>query len=162
MVRRCPFENAHKIIDCEARGEVLHVQFNEGESLYVWSPLQAELNRTMFKIQNAARVRFEWFYYGRPKTDQNRYFMDFTRTDHRIDAQNNVDWCTLTLRPMHQGSAVEFVAGMINGLWDGHWGRHRTRNAQRLDNVLSSRAPRDMMHSPGKDHHHAGVHRLQN
>jgi hypothetical protein len=70
------------------------------------------------RIQNAARIRFEWFYYGRPKTDQNRYFMDFTRTDHRIDHQNNG---TLTLRPMHRDPAVEFVAGMIDGLWDGHW-----------------------------------------
>jgi hypothetical protein len=113
-----PFENAHKIIDCEARGEVLHVQFNEGESLYVWSPLQAELNRTMFKIQNAARVRFEWFYYGRPKMDQNRHFMDFSQRDHRIDTQSNDDWCTLNLRPTLQEPAVEYVAGMIDGLWD--------------------------------------------
>ena len=59
------------------------------------------LDHQTFRIQNAARVRWEWFYYGRPKTDQNRYFMDFTRTVHRIDAQNNVDWCTLTLqRPL--------------------------------------------------------------
>jgi hypothetical protein len=113
------FENALKITDCDARDEVLHIQFDGDESLYVWSPQPAELNRTVFSIQNADRVRFEWFYYGRPKTDQNRYFMDFIRTDNRIDAQNNG---TLTLRPMHQGSAVEFVAGMIDGLWDGHWG----------------------------------------
>jgi hypothetical protein len=113
------FENALKITDCDARDEVLHIQFDGDESLYVWSPQQAELNRTVFRIQNAARVRFEWFYYGRPKTDQNRYFMDFTRTDHRIDPQNNG---TLILRPMDREPAVEFVAGMIDGLWDGHWG----------------------------------------
>ncbi len=101
----------HKIIDCDAQGKVLHFQFDEGESLYLWSPQQAELDHLMFKIQNAARVRWEWFYYGRPKTDQNRYFMDFTRTDHRIDAQNNVDWCTLNLRPTLQAPAVEFVFG---------------------------------------------------
>jgi len=116
------FENAHKITDCDARDEVLHIQFDGDESLYVWSPHQAELNRTVFSIQNAARVRFEWFYYGRPKTGQNRYFMDLTRTDHRIDVKSNDDWFTLTLRPMHQEPAVEFVAGMIDGLWDGHWG----------------------------------------
>jgi hypothetical protein len=112
------FDNALKITDCDARDEVLHIQFDGDESLYVWSPQQAELNRTVFRIQNAARVRFEWFYYGRPKTDQNRYFMDFTRT-HRIDSQNNAKQA---LRTMHLEPAVELVAGMIDGLWDGHWG----------------------------------------
>jgi hypothetical protein len=68
-----------KITDCDARDEVLHIQFDGDESAYVWSPQQAELNRTVFSIQNAARVCFEGFYYGRPKTDQYRYFMDFTR-----------------------------------------------------------------------------------
>lgn len=53
-----------------------------------------------------------------PKTDQNRCFIDFTRTDNRIDTKNNVDWCTLNLQPMLQEPAVEFVAGMIDGLWD--------------------------------------------
>ena len=45
------FENAHKIIDCDARDVVLHMRFNEGESLYVWSPQQVELNRQMFKFK---------------------------------------------------------------------------------------------------------------
>ena len=71
-----PYEDARKITYCDARDEVLHIQFDCDESLYVWSPHQAELNRTVFSIQNAARVRWEWFSYRRPKTDQNLYFMD--------------------------------------------------------------------------------------
>lgn len=57
----------HKIVDCDARDLALHMHFNEGESLYVWSPQQAELHRQMFKIQNVARVRLEWFRHGRPR-----------------------------------------------------------------------------------------------
>ena len=83
------YETALKIIDCDARDEVLHMQFDGGESLYLWSPQQAELDHQMLRIQNVARVHLEWFHYGRPKTDQNWYFIDFTRTDHRIDSQNN-------------------------------------------------------------------------
>ena len=111
------FENAHKIINCDARDAVLHLQFDGDESLYVWSPQQVELNRQEFRIQNAARVRFEWFYYGRPQTDQNRYFMDWTRTDHRVDVESNSDWSTYS-QPIVQEPAVQFVAGMIDGLWD--------------------------------------------
>jgi len=69
-----PCENFHKIVDCDARDEVLNIQFDQGESLYLWSPLQAEIDHQTFRIHNAVRVRWEWFYYGRPKTDQNRCF----------------------------------------------------------------------------------------
>jgi hypothetical protein len=64
----------------------------------------------MLRIQNAARVRLEWFHYGRPKTDQNWYFIDFARTDHRIDSQNNFG---LSLRPTLRAPAVEFVFGSL-------------------------------------------------
>jgi hypothetical protein len=104
-----PYDNIHQIVDCDAQHEVLHIQFNEGESLYLWSPQQAELDHRMFRIQSAARVRWEWFAYGRPKTDQNRYFIDFTRTDDRVDAQTNVDWYTANLRPTLRAPAVEIV-----------------------------------------------------
>jgi hypothetical protein len=63
----------------------------------------------MFKIQNATRVRWEWFAYGRPKTERNRYFMEFERTGDRINASTNVDWYTPNLSPMLQAPAVEIV-----------------------------------------------------
>jgi hypothetical protein len=104
-----PAENIHEIVDCDAQDEVLHIRFDQGESLYLWSPLRAKIDYHTFRIHNAARVRWEWFSYGRPKTDQNLYFMDFTRADHRIDFQSNFDWGTLNLQPTLQAPAIEFV-----------------------------------------------------
>jgi hypothetical protein len=104
-----PYDNNHKIIGCDARGDLLHIRFDEGESLHLWSPQQSELDHRTFRIQNAARVRWEWFAYGHRKTEQNLYFMDFTRIDERIDAETNIDWYMPSLRPTLLAPAVEIV-----------------------------------------------------
>jgi len=46
----------------------------------------------VFKIVAADRVRWEWYFYGRPKVDANRYFLDFVRRDAVIQASHNIDW----------------------------------------------------------------------
>ena len=104
-----PYDNVHRVIDCDAKDDLLHIQFNEGESLHLWSPQQAELDHLMFRIQSAARVRWEWFAYGGPKSQQNRYFMDFTRIGDKVDAQTNFDWHAPNLQPTLQAPAVEMV-----------------------------------------------------
>jgi hypothetical protein len=104
-----PYDNIHQIVGCDAQGEVLHIQFNEGEGLYIWSPQRAVFDHRMFRIEDAAHVRWEWFAYGRPKTNQNRFFMDFVKTENRIDSLTNVNWYTPNLRPTVRAPAVEIV-----------------------------------------------------
>jgi hypothetical protein len=66
-----PYDNVHRTVACEADGEVLRLRFNEGESLFVWSPRSLKADQRAFRIADAAKVRWEWFYYGRPKTESN-------------------------------------------------------------------------------------------
>jgi hypothetical protein len=44
-----------------------------------------------FAIRHAVRVRWEWYFYGRPKLPANRYFQDFCRAN-TISVETNVDW----------------------------------------------------------------------
>jgi hypothetical protein len=102
-----PHDNVHRIVDCDANDGVLRIAFNEGEGLWVWPPHAADVNEQTFLIRNAARVRWEWFYYGRPKIDSNRYFMDFTKTESGVDAKTDIDWYLPNPRPILQAPAVE-------------------------------------------------------
>jgi hypothetical protein len=102
-----PHDNIHQIVACNAEHNLLRVHFNEDEILYLWSPQQATIDHQIFKIQTAVRVRWEWFAYGRPKTDQNRYFMDFANVGIGIDASTNVDWHNPNLQPDAQAPAVQ-------------------------------------------------------
>ena len=89
-----PYDNSHKAVGFTSEGEILSVRFNDDESLQVWSPHGVHADERTFRIDDAARVRWEWFYYGRPKTPANRYFFDYVKSDGRVTVQTNVDWYT--------------------------------------------------------------------
>ena len=104
-----PMDNLHRIIRCEADGDVLRLWFNEGEMLSVDAPLGFEASSDAFWIGSANRVRWEWFYYGRPQTAENRYFEEFTRTADGIRATTNVNWYEPNLQPSAREKAVEVL-----------------------------------------------------
>jgi hypothetical protein len=104
-----PYDNIHRVTACHAEKDHICIQFNEGEVLHLWSPQRATADHRTFRIEMASRVRWEWFYYGRPKTEENRYFMDFTYTGHGIDASTNVDYYAPNLQPTLQAPAVEIL-----------------------------------------------------
>lgn len=104
-----PYDNIHQMTACAADNDILRIHFNEDEVLSLWSPQQATANHQTFRIEKASRVRWEWFSYGREKTEQNKYFVDFTRAADRIDASTNVDWYTPNLQPNLHAPAVEIL-----------------------------------------------------
>jgi hypothetical protein len=85
-----PYDNLHRIVASEQNRDVLRLRFNEDEQLTVWSPSGLTLNSSVFQIGAAQRVLWEWFYYGRPKTQENRFFYDFVKTPGTIVASSNV------------------------------------------------------------------------
>ena len=74
-----PYDNVHRLISCAADGDMLRLHFSEGELLSISNPRWMIANRLIFRISGAAQVRWEWFYYGRPKIEANLYFMEFER-----------------------------------------------------------------------------------
>jgi hypothetical protein len=101
------YDNIHQIVSCEAEGDVLKLLFNEDETLFVWSPHRLKADQKTFRISDAAKVRWEWFYYGRPKIEVNRYFMEFMKDGPAIIATTNVNWYTPNLQPNPNAAAVE-------------------------------------------------------
>lgn len=104
-----PMDNCHTLVACKADGNIMQLQFDEEETLFIWAPRQAVINDKIFRIQDADRVRWEWFYYGRPKIPVNRYFEDYVRKDGTVVATTNVDWCPPDLRPNSANPAVEIL-----------------------------------------------------
>lgn len=104
-----PNDNIHSVVDCEADRDLLRLRFHEDEVLSVWAPRTATIDHRTFRIMDATRVRWEWFYYGRPKIQANLYHMDFTRTASDVAVSTNVDWYKPTLKPDAQQPAVEIL-----------------------------------------------------
>jgi hypothetical protein len=110
-----PYDNLHRLVDCDAQGDLLHVHFKEGEVLSVWSPRDLHIgpsklrSEPILRIRDAARVRWDWFSYGRPQIAANRYFEQFVRTSEGIEATTNVDWYSPNLKPLKGQPAVEML-----------------------------------------------------
>jgi hypothetical protein len=105
-----PYDNWHQIVDCAAEGEILRLRFNEGEVLSVFSPRNTSIDEHTFRIDDADRVRWEWFYYGRTKTPENKYFQEFIKQQGgSIIGETNVDWYTPDLRATSSEAAVEIL-----------------------------------------------------
>ena len=104
-----PHDNVHAVLECEARHDVLRMRFNADEALNVWFPKGLKLNSSIFQIFDAERVRWEWFYYGRPKRDENRFFYDFIKTGKSVIATSNVNWYKPDMRTDLSSPAVEIV-----------------------------------------------------
>lgn len=105
-----PYDNLHSVVGCNAQGELLQVFFIEGETLSVWAPRGATVDENVFRIGDAERVRWEWFYYGRPRTPANLYFEEYVKSAEGVSATTNVDWHTPYLRPDLSHPAVEIVS----------------------------------------------------
>ncbi len=99
-------DNWHKVTGYEVRKEYLKLTFKEGETLEVWRPRLLKKDGDVFLIQGAERVRWEWFYYGRPKLPENRYFREHVVKDGTVAATTNVTWLAPDFTPSLAEPAV--------------------------------------------------------
>jgi hypothetical protein len=102
-----PMDNIHEVTGAIADGELLEIQFDGGETLCVLRPAKWVIGVKTFRIDDAAKVRWEWNAYGRPPG--RRYFQEYVRTASGIEASTDVDWYVANLQPSASEPAVEIV-----------------------------------------------------
>jgi hypothetical protein len=106
-----PMDNSHQLVSHEEKEGYIRLSFNEGETLEVWEPNGFRMDGKSFVIQRAMRVRWEWFYYGRPKLPENRFFIEHVVVGPSIEASSNVDWGTQSFNPSRAEPAVAIMWG---------------------------------------------------
>jgi hypothetical protein len=104
-----PHDDIHKLMDCDAKDDVLTMRFNQDEVLTVWSPKKLRLDASKFQVRDAKRVRWEWFSYGSLKIEENRFFYDFIKTRMRVVGNTNVNRLQPEMRPSRWLPAVEIL-----------------------------------------------------
>lgn len=73
-----PFDNQHRIVDVTVEDDdILVMSFSEGEALRVWSPERVTADRFELRIDHARRVRWDWYSYGSPRTEEHHKFIDY-------------------------------------------------------------------------------------
>jgi hypothetical protein len=104
-------DNIHIVTSAEVAGQPEHllVRFDNGETLEVWDTDYVVISAEKFRIEDASRVRWEWFYYGRPQTASNRYFIEHVSTGSLVTATTNATWAPSQFAPDASRPAVELL-----------------------------------------------------
>jgi hypothetical protein len=104
-------DNIHTLVRAEGEADdcaLLH--FDQNEALRVWNPDGIHVSRDEFRVERASRVRWEWFYYGRPQTPDNLFFREHRVFDHHVEASSNVDWYGPRFAPSLEMAAVQLLS----------------------------------------------------
>lgn len=104
-----PMDNWHQVVSHEEKEGYVRLTFNEGETLEVWEPAGLRMEGKSFIIQQASRVRWEWFYYGRPKLPENRFSIEHVVSGQKIEATTNVQWALGRFEPSRAHPAVSIT-----------------------------------------------------
>ena len=104
-----PYDNWLTLKRCDAHEDALLLYFDQGEKLSIWSPAGLLADKSAFRINDAVRVRLEWFAYGRPRLPSNLYFEDFVKAQGRIRVTTNIDWYNPKFNPKTSEPAVEIL-----------------------------------------------------
>ena len=105
-----PYDTQHDLTTVEGDNEVVVLSFDQGETLTIWNPDGVSSADDGLHVARASRVRWEWFYYGRPKTPENRYSIDYrVDSDSVITVVDTVDWYEPHHQPDPSADAVGFL-----------------------------------------------------
>lgn len=85
-----PMDNVHNCVSCRVEEDLVVLTFDEGEELRIWNPTDAYVEgQATLTFPNAKRVRWDWYYYGRPKTPENRMFIEYVVEAGVIQSSSN-------------------------------------------------------------------------
>jgi hypothetical protein len=104
-----PMDNCHQMVSHEEKGGYVRLTFNEGETLEVWEPKGLRMEGKSFIIQRGSRVRWEWFYYGRPQLPENRFYVEHVVSGGVIEASSNAAWYSPDFKPSPLEPAVSIT-----------------------------------------------------
>jgi hypothetical protein len=95
-----PYENVHWLESASSADDSLVIRFDSG-ILRVWEPRGLELrvpvdysrlrDAPRLSIAHASRVRWEWYFYGRPETPENARYFDYVVRRGKLARTSNLE-----------------------------------------------------------------------
>jgi hypothetical protein len=108
-----PYDNQHTLTGVEGDEALVILSFDEGETLAVENPRRVTVSEDGLRIGRASRVRWEWFHYGRPKTPENRFVIEYrVGSTGVIEVTDTADW----YEPLHQPSPSADAVALLKGV----------------------------------------------
>lgn len=89
-----PYDNYHQLelVTFDSATNSLTLTFNEKETLTIFNPQDICEIENQLTIGSADKIYWKWFYYGKPQTDNNQYFIEIVKQDNILTGRTNTDW----------------------------------------------------------------------
>ncbi|GAB2529185.1 hypothetical protein [Microbulbifer agarilyticus] len=81
-------DNIHRSCSANFSNDLLTINFDQGETLEIWSPSKLIIDGNILKITKASKVKWSCFYYGKPKTPENLRAQEFIVNGSNVINQN--------------------------------------------------------------------------
>ena len=99
-----PMDNFHRCVAANMSGNVLSLRFDGDEELEVTDPSDLKVDGEVLRIPTASKVRWSWYFYGKPKTPENLMYYEYRVSGGGVEADTNSPWPT---KPTSTEPAVE-------------------------------------------------------
>lgn len=76
-----PYDNFHRIEAVHWQRDSISINFSEGESLYVTNPVGIVNSEHKFAIQDATKVLWVWYCYGKERSYENMFVRQYEKDD---------------------------------------------------------------------------------
>ena len=89
-----PMDNFHRleIVTFDEKLNKLTLTFDHQERLTIWNAGNITDTKGHFQIDKADKVLWEWYYYGKPQTEETLFFEEYECFDNKIVCKTNVNW----------------------------------------------------------------------
>ena len=84
-----PMDNIHQSRSATFEEQILKIIFDQGEILEVWNPSGLAVEGRILRIPKAYKVRWTWYYYGRPQKPENLMHLEYTVEGNKIISRTN-------------------------------------------------------------------------
>lgn len=84
-----PMDNVHICRSCTSEHDFITLHFEGMERLRVWNPGPMTTRGYTLVIETATKVRWEWYYYGRPQLPENLMFNEYELNGKTITLRSN-------------------------------------------------------------------------
>jgi len=91
-----PYDNYHELesVSFDELANTLTFIFNEKECLTIFNPDGICEYQNKLTIADSDKIEWKWFYYGKPQTEDNIYFIEVYRSNNTLTGKSNVNWYT--------------------------------------------------------------------
>ncbi len=84
-----PMDNVHVCQSCTSEHDCVTLHFDQNERLVIWNPSLMTTRGYSLIIPPATKVRWEWYYYGRPQLAENLMFNEYELNGKTITLTSN-------------------------------------------------------------------------